>query len=120
MSVFKDVTLFYKGDEFTVKSDEILRLIAKVEGEISIQELTRSEGPPLSKLALAYTVALQYAGAKANHDEVYHGLFSGESGSNVSQALTGLLLMMLPPSTYQPAETAKEAKKPQAQIQQDS
>ena len=112
MSVFNDVTLGYKGEEYTVKSSEILRLIAKIEGEISISELTREQGPPLSKLALAYTVALQHAGAKAQHDEVYEQLFMGDGASLVSEAVTGLLTMMLPPSTYQPAETKKESKKP--------
>ena len=120
MSVFKDVTLEYKGDEYTVKANELLRLIAKIESEISISELTREQGPPLSKLALAYTIALNCVGARANHDEVYEQLFSTEGAVSVANAVPGLLTLMLPPATYQPAETAKESKKPEAQASKAS
>lgn len=112
MSIFQDVTLAWKGAEYVVKASDVMRLIAKVENEVSIGELTREQGPPLSKLAMGYAVALNHAGAPATHEEVYESLFQqSQSGGNaIVDAVSGLLMMMMPPSTYQPQETAKAGK----------
>ena len=116
MSIFEDVTLAWKGEEFTVKAGEMMRLIAKVENEISIVELTRRQGPPLSKLAMGYAVALNHAGAKATHEQVYESLFMASQDDNdvIVNAVSGLLTMMMPPSTYQPQASAKTTGKSKA------
>ena len=112
MSIFEDVVLKWKGEEFTVKAGEMMRMIAKVEAEITIRELTKAEGPPLSKLAMGYAVALTHAGAKATHEQVYESLFmaSQDEGNVIVDAVSILLMMMMPPSTYQPQGTAKAGK----------
>ena len=105
MAIFEDVTLTWKGDEFVIPANQLMRLIAKIEDEITIQELTASTGVKLSKLALAYTVALQYAGAKVTNEEVYESLFSNQSMT--ATFVTSLLMLMIPPTTYKPRVKTK-------------
>lgn len=106
MSVFEQIELGFKGETFVVQPDKVMRLIALVEDVISLQELTSQ--PKLSKLAEAYTVALNYAGASAQTEEVYASLF-GDGGSEVVQnTITSLIMMMLPPSTYSAPESGKK------------
>ncbi len=103
MSIFQDVTIQWDGDEHTIKSGEIMRLIAVLEGEITLQELTNPAGPPFAKLSLAYAALLNKIGVKVGADEVYAALFDSESQAEaISSATTGLLMIMMPPSAYQP------------------
>ena len=100
----------WKGTEYTVPASGIMRLIAKVEGEISLQQLTQAGGPPLAALSMGYAVALQHAGARGViAEDVYAALFKTGSAEMVGQAVTSLLMMMMPPESYQPQ--AKATKK---------
>ena len=110
MSIFNDVELTYNGDAYTVKADKVMKLIAVIEDHISLAEISRDQGPPFSKLAMAYGAALRYAGCKVGDDAIYKALFSEEGGKMAGEAVTGLLMMMLPPSTYQPDQKPKKAK----------
>lgn len=120
MAIFEDVTIGWKGEEFVVKSTDLLRLIAKIEDEISLQELTKEGGPSISRLSFGYAAALNHAGAKVSADEVYQSMFGGpEQAENVIAAVSGLIAMMMPPETYKPATTKKKSaskttKKPRA------
>lgn len=112
MSVFQDVILGFRGEEYTVKSNKIMMLIAKIESVVSMGDLTTGRGPNLSSLAEAYAICLNYAGADVKIEDVYESLF-GEGGREGSQvAVTNLMTLMIPPSTYQP-DTEKQGK-PQA------
>jgi len=116
MAIFQDVTLQWGGVEYTVPANNVMRLIAKVESEISLQELTRDQGPPLSKLALGYQAALNHAGARVSSEAIYESMFDQEKsqGEIINSAVSGLLTIMLPPSTYQPKISKKKPKaKPQ-------
>lgn len=110
MAIFQDVTLGWKGEEKTIPANQIMRLIAKIEDEVTIQDLTREGGPKMTSVAFGYTTALNYAGFSVNVDEVYESLFT-DAGS-ATGAVTGLLTLMMPPSTYQPQG------KPQAETQE--
>jgi len=113
LSIFQDVTMTWKGTDYTVPASGIMRLIAKVEGEISLQQLTQAGGPPLAALSMGYAVALQHAGARGViAEDVYAALFKTGSAEMVGQAVTSLLMMMMPPESYQPQ--GDEPKKPQA------
>lgn len=114
MAVFKDVTFGYKGQEYTVPANKIMRLIAIVEDVVSLRDLTSATGPKLSKLAEAYTEALNYAGAKADIDSVYESLFSDGGSETISSAMTSLIMLMLPPSSYHPPAETEKAGKQQA------
>jgi hypothetical protein len=109
MAIFDDVTLGYGGEEYTVKHDEVMRLIGKVEDVISLAELTRDGGPRLTRLSEAYAVALNYAGCKVTIEDVYASLFGGDGGATAQGAVTGLLMLMLPPATYNPATNGGSA-----------
>ena len=102
MAIFQDVTLAWKGEEYTVKSNQVMRLIAKIEDEITLQDLSRPQ-VPMAKIAMAYAVALQYAGCRGViADDVYAALFDGETAQVAVTAVEALMMIMVPPSTYQP------------------
>lgn len=99
MSVFEPVTLAWKGKEYTVDPDKVMMLIAKIEEVITLSEVysyAQKGAAPVAKIAMAYGVALRYAGADVRDDAVYKGLFSGGSDS-IPAALNALLSMMIPP-----------------------
>lgn len=110
MSVFKEVTFGFKGEEYTVAPNKIMRLIELVDGIVTLQVLTSGD-VRLSKLAEAYTACLTYAGAKVEQEAVYESLFGEGGASSVQNTITALIMLLLPPSTYNPPE-ATNAKKP--------
>lgn len=113
MAVFEDVTFGFKGTEYKVPANKIMRLIANVEDIVSMQDLTSGKGPKLSKLAEAYSACLNYAGAKVETEQVYETMFGENGGSNITESVSSLLMLMLPPSSYHPPES-EEAGKDQA------
>ena len=70
MSLFEPVTLTWKGQEYVVKPDQVMYLIAIVEDKITLRQLSSGD-VPFSRTAQAFGAALRYAGAKVNDDEVY-------------------------------------------------
>lgn len=105
MSIFKDVKLAWKGEIYTIKADSIMRLLAKLESEISLSDLSCANGkPPLAKISIAYALALSHAGASVTDEQVYAEMFGdGDvSAATMSGAITGLMFLMTPPDSYQP------------------
>jgi hypothetical protein len=100
MSIFQDITFSHKDKDYKIKSNQVMRLIAMIEDVITLQELTTQ--PRLSRLAEAYTVALNYAGADLSIDEVYASLFGDGGSARITEAVTNLVMMMLPPDSYNP------------------
>lgn len=103
MSVFEPVSLTWRGDEYTVESDKVMMLIAKIEDILTLSEVynyAQKGAAPVAKIAMAYGAALRYAGAKVMDDEVYQGLFGGGDDS-IPAALNALLSMMIPPEDLQ-------------------
>lgn len=117
MSIFQDVVLQWQGEEYIVKSNKVMMLIAKIEDVITLQELTQESGPRLARVSEAYAVALNYVDCHVSIEEVYSYLF-GEGGGNVKATITGLIMLMLPPDTYNPEANGggnqKATKKPRA------
>lgn len=112
MSIFKPVTLQWKGNEYTVAADNVMMMIAKVEDILTLPELMNPKGRPLAKIAMAYGEALRHAGAKVRDDEVYSAMFThGEQAHAASDAVNGLLMMMVPPSAISEQTPAKSEKK---------
>lgn len=113
MAIFEDVTFGWKGVEKTVPANQIMKLIAKVEDQITLQELGRESGPPMAKVAMAYAVALHHAGfTGVKSDEVYASMFKSEGAEDAAAAVTTLLMLMVPPETYQPQTDPKPKAKP--------
>lgn len=102
MAIFQDITLTWKGEDYTVKSNQVMRLIAVVENEVTLDDLSKPQ-PPLAKISMGYAVALQYAGCRhVIADDVYAALFDGETAQVAVTAVESLMMIMVPPSTYQP------------------
>lgn len=117
MALFEKITLQWKGQEFAIAPDQVLRAIAVVEEEISLIELSRelSSGEyKLARLAKAYGRLLRAAGCKVTDEEVYVGIFPSSGGERVVRealaALQALMYLMVPPGVLtQPAGEAGDA-----------
>lgn len=98
--MFDEVCLTWKGEDYTVEPDNVLRLIAKVEDVITLGELFQYSsrgGAPLAKLAMSYGIMLRYAGVHVKDDDVYQALATG-GADGIIAATNTLLQMMVPPS----------------------
>lgn len=100
MSIFEDITLAWNGEEYIVEANNVMRLIAKIEDEITIRDLL--DNPKPTRIAQAYSAALKHAGASASAEEVYGALFDKKSGAHIQDTVGALLIIMMPPSSYQP------------------
>jgi hypothetical protein len=98
MAVFRELTITWKGEEFTFTPS--MRLMRSIEmGDISFTDIAirTSQGrPPISHIAFVLAKMLQAAGAKVQDDEVYAELVSGEQESIT--ALISLVLTAFSPS----------------------
>ncbi|MES2182869.1 MAG: hypothetical protein V4493_12325 [Pseudomonadota bacterium] len=101
MSIFQPVTLVYRDKQYIVKPNEILPLLAQIESVVSLQDLSDVNRLPFAKVAMAYGIALRYAGARVADDEIYRSLFSGDDTHSAAAAVSGLLAMMIPPQELQ-------------------
>lgn len=109
MSLFKPVTLTWRGQEYTVPADQVMMMIAKVEDILTLPELMNPKGRPLAKISMAYGVALRHAGAKASDEEIYGAMFTaGEQAAASASAVQGLLMMMVPPSAVESKHQEKK------------
>lgn len=117
MTVFDPVVLAWNGVKYRVPSSRRLRLIARVEEELTLaelQEYQRRKTAPVAKLALAYGAALRFAGCDdVDDDDVYLSIISGKETLGIMTMLNTLLMMMLPKEGSVAAERLEqEAKTP--------
>lgn len=97
MAVFRDVTITWRGTDYTVTPT--LRLMRIIEsGNISFTSMaTRvsSGDPPISHVAIALAKLLQAAGASVTEDQVYEELWNGDPEA-VQHLVTSVLLAFSP------------------------
>lgn len=110
MSIFQDVTLTYNENSYKIKSNDVMRLIARIESVVTIQDLAKEQGPGLSRLAQAYGLVLRFAGANVTDEEIYSSMFSDGGAESAGNAITGLISLMIPPET-KPAKKKTSKKK---------
>lgn len=100
---FDDIHVSWQGKPYTIPAHRIMGAIKRIEDHITLAELQRdaSRGTlRLGKLAAAFAEVLRYAGAAAvTETDVYAGMFSDESQSNVVGAVGSLLGLMIPRNT---------------------
>lgn len=99
--LFKDITLEWRGNEFVIPHNKVMKAIAIVENVITLHELMGFETRgtmPMAKLAMAYSALLSYAGADATEEDVYSAMFVGKGLGAIREAITSLVLLMAPPS----------------------
>lgn len=100
---FEAVTLSWKGRDYTIPPDNVLKCIAKIEDVFTLGELAGFQirgHIPLAKVSQAYALVLRHAGAHVSDDEVYSALFAsgGSDAYQVAvQAVYTLQAMMIPP-----------------------
>lgn len=115
-SVFEDVTFTYKGQDYTVKHNQILPLIEIIESIIPVEELVTISAAniPRAKLARAYVTALEYAGHKdIDVNEVYAEFMNPENITDLIAKINGLVALMVPPSLLKEDKPEEQpAKKP--------
>jgi hypothetical protein len=78
MRGFEDVTITWRGTDYTIPAKGQMMLIAKLEdalsgdtGQQALSVLFRKEGPPYSRLAAAFGAALRHAGASVTDEDIY-------------------------------------------------
>lgn len=112
MSVFKDITFEFKGETYTVKADNVYRLLADLYDCVHPSDVL-SEKPNLPKLANAFALCVNYCGGKTTGEEIYASMFSGESNLNTPEVVGALMLLIVPPSEYQTGGNVDSKKKTQ-------
>jgi len=108
--MFSDVKFTYGGKDYTVKSDQVLMCIARVEGVITLGELVDTSRPQNAKLAMAYGEALRFAGAVVSNEELYLNIFKDGAAQSMGAAVGGLLSLMIPPEALQEKAGTAEKK----------
>lgn len=116
MSIFHEVGLTWKGTEYTVPSDKVMGLIEVIEDVITLDELSNQKGIKRATISKAFAVALRYAGeTSVTQQDVYASFFNPETAADISQVITSLLVMMIPPEHLQePAPKPKTPRKRRA------
>lgn len=110
MTKFEDVTLAWRGVDYTLKAKGIMPVVAQVEdtlrgegGKQGFQVLLQPGGPSYPRLSMAFGVALRAAGCAVTDEEIYlsitAGFASGEvdAAQTVQSAVFALLSIMSPP-----------------------
>lgn len=97
MTVFRDVTITWRGKEHVVTPS--MRLMRSIEmGDISLSDIAvrTSQGrPPVSHLAYVIARMLQSAGANASEEDVYAEILRGDQSQ--VQNMIGVVLMAFAP-----------------------
>ncbi len=114
MAVFREMTIAWKGKEYTFTPS--MRLMRSIEmGDISFTDIAvrTSQGrPPISHIAFVLAKMLQSAGAKVTDEDVYEELVTGDQESIT--ALISLVLTAFSPSDPKPknpdAQTGSQSK----------
>lgn len=99
-SVFDEVKIKWGGKDYTVPSNRVMGLIERIEDHISFADLSGNR-PRLGKIAAAWAEALRYAGAQVSAEEVYGDMFKSATSGQINTAISGLLLIMIPPDAIQ-------------------
>jgi hypothetical protein len=98
MTVFRDVTITWRGKEYSVTPS--MRLMRSIEmGDISLSDIavrTAQGRPPVSHLAYVISRMLQSAGAPVSEEDVYAEILRGEQDQ--VQNMIGVVLMAFTPA----------------------
>jgi len=121
MQGFKDVDLQWNGVTYTIKANRLLPVIAEIEDALrgtsdkpAVAILLRPGGPSYPRLAMAYSVALQAAGAAVTGDEIYLRIMqefadgNAQAAVSVQQAVLALLAIMSPPLAMALSKAAED------------
>lgn len=108
----KKIVIKWKDEEYVVKSKKIMRLLFGIEQHVTLCQLANPISLSNVAVARAYSFALHFSGADVSEEEVYEALFDKEHGQSMKDVLDTLMMMLVPPESYQKKEIDEE-KKPQ-------
>jgi len=114
MSRFSDLTITWRGKDYTVKAKDMLGLIAQVEEIITLPEIDRAARRfQKGKLSMAYGAMLRYAGCHVDDDEVHDEMFRMEDGEQrtMTEAIEFLYRVVTPPSWMEEKKSEPVKKK---------
>jgi hypothetical protein len=105
MRSFADVPVTWEGKKYIIRANQLMQVIARVEGILTFHELnefTRKRTIATAKVAMAYGVVLRFLGIDVEDETIYLKMFPstenpGEYEAEVTQAVTGLMALMMPP-----------------------
>lgn len=105
----QDKIITYKGDEYVIKANTLMRCILGIEDIITLIEIqnTALRGTmKLAAIASAYAFALRFAGCKITDIEVYYEMLGhkegdkpGENMERAAQLIRELIELMSPPKS---------------------
>lgn len=106
MRVFEEVTLSWKGQDYKIPADQMLRCIAQIEDVLTFGDLAAASmgRVKLAKLSQAFGIALRSAGVEVSDDEVFFGMFGDKSErakdiqERAQRAIFALQSIMIPPA----------------------
>ena len=99
-SVFDDVKIKWDGKEYTIPSNRVMPLIERIEDHVSFGDLAGKK-PKIGKIASAWAEVLRYAGASVSDEQVYADMFKSATSGQIHTAISGLLMIMVPPEALQ-------------------
>ena len=110
---FEDVTITWEGKESTIPRGAVMDTIARVEGVLTLSELSVAMVTgriPLATVCKAYGILLRSAGFAVTDEEVYDKLFNkGEMQRRAANACAALQMLMIPPERLRDPKAGKEA-----------
>ena len=111
--MFEEVVISWKGQEYTIPADRIMRLIMKVEDVVTLAKLYQygiNQDVPVAKISAAYGIMLRYCGCKVTDEEIYCQILEGGAQA-AGSAVQSLLEMMRPKEQPKATHTAANAGK---------
>jgi len=121
MRKFADQRIEWKGKTYTIPANRIMPLLARVESIITFTEMLefhQRKTIPQAKVATAYAEILRYCGIEVDEGDVYLAMFPSEEDPNGnymkagSDAVQGLMKLMLPPDNITKAVASGNAVAP--------
>lgn len=114
--VFDPVTLEWGGETYTIPPNRMFGAIKRIEDVITIPELHATAAKrgtvKMATLSEAFAAVLNYAGADVTAEEVYAGMFDGNTSADAaSAAMLTLMGIMVPPQAIQQGGAAVTGKK---------
>jgi hypothetical protein len=96
--MFQPITIKWGGDEYTIPANGVLKAIAIIEEHFTLADMVqqiRTNTVKMATLACAWGNLLRHLGAKVTDEEVYAGLFEGDSEEITQRIVTTVNMLMV-------------------------
>lgn len=98
--MFQDLPISWKGKEYMVRAQQMMRALASVEQHLTAHELHAFSvrgTVPVARIASAYSALLRVAGCVVTPEEVYFDYLRNLDSDRMQEAVLTLLMMFTPP-----------------------